>query len=91
MSNDDGTKTAMQVLAEYTEGNASYRMLDYWLRIGAIKIEHNASGTGSVRTFTPTECEAARLFIKEYKRIKTEQASITDGTLWDQCMLRATT
>lgn len=52
----------------------TYRQLDYWLRCGML--EDNAAGSGSTRTFTPSDIRALTLAA----RLRSAGWSIADTT-----------
>lgn len=65
------------------KAGVSYRMLDYWLRIGAVKIEGNANGSGSRRTFSEAEVEALCAVVAMYRAAQTVLRDFSSGLLWE--------
>ena len=62
----------------------SYRVLDYFLRTGAITLTSSEEmpGSGRPRLFTPQELRALRRMFKRYLAAKEELAAIRDGRVW---------
>lgn len=69
------------------KAGVSYRMLDYWLRIGAVKIEVNASGSGSRRVFSEAEVEALCAVVAMYRAAQTVLRDFSSGLLWEMEVL----
>jgi DNA-binding transcriptional MerR regulator len=62
----------------------SFRMLDYWLRTGAISLGEgsNTPGSGRSRRYTHEEMAAIRTVIDRYRRALAEVETIRSGQAW---------
>lgn len=78
------TYTTMEVLALIP--GLSYRVLDYFLRTGAITLSvgEEMPGSGQRRLFTTAEVEALRRLMGRYSAAKDELAAIRDGRAWTE-------
>jgi hypothetical protein len=62
----------------------TYRMLDYWLRTGAITIDADPTpGSGKRRTFTLDEVEALVACVDRYHAAQAVIRDFGSGVLWD--------
>lgn len=61
----------------------SFRVLDYWLRTGAVKLADGATpGSGVVRTYTLSEVEAIQCLVDRYTEATAEINAIRSGKAW---------
>lgn len=76
------TYTTTQVLKQIP--GLTYRVLDYFLRSGAITLETSEEmpGSGKNRMFTDAEVEALRRLMARYTAAREELAAIRDGRVW---------
>ena len=81
---DQVTYTTTQVLALIP--GLSYRVLDYFLRTGAVTLEVSlpTPGSGRVRLFTEDEVRALSRMMKRYHAARDELAAIRDGRVWQE-------
>lgn len=75
----------------YTSGEVlemtglSFRVLDYWLRTGAVRLADGTTpGSGVSRRYTHAEVEAIRRLVARYEHATREIAAIRSGEAWDE-------
>lgn len=83
------TLTEPQTTAKYfTTGEVleatglSFRVLDYWLRTGAIRIADRTPGSGVSRRYTFEELGAIQRLADRYGRATSEIEAIRSGEAW---------
>jgi DNA-binding transcriptional MerR regulator len=82
------TETSEEVAFSTTDVLAAtpgltYRMLDYWLRQGAVVLISNAkTGSGGRRTFTAAEVDAIKRLYERYKAATDVLEHIRSGAAW---------
>lgn len=61
----------------------TFRVLDYWLRTGAVTlVAEETPGSGGRRSFTKSEVRALRRIYKRYETARSELAMIRSGEAW---------
>lgn len=61
----------------------TFRVLDYWLRTGAVTLEaEETPGSGGRRSFTKDEVRALRRIYRRYETARSELAAIRTGEAW---------
>lgn len=78
VSTPSGPRSA-QALVAASGGRLTYRQLDYWIRVGWVTIECEASGSGSQRVFTDAEWQAVLDVVDEYERIHAQFERVRTG------------
>jgi len=62
----------------------SYRMLDYWLRTGAVRLKNKAQpGSGNHRSFTTEEVTRLTEVVTLYKSAQEILHDFANGLLWE--------
>ncbi len=62
----------------------SYRMLDYWVRNGMVRVEKDAKGSGSRRRWTLEEVQTLQRVVKRYQAAQNTLEEMRTGELWQQ-------
>lgn len=61
----------------------SFRVLDYWLRTGAVVLADGTTpGSGVSRRYSHDEVAAIQRLVERYQRATTEIEAIRNGTAW---------
>jgi DNA-binding transcriptional MerR regulator len=66
----------------------SYRVLDYWLRTGAINLADGSTrpGSGVSRRYSEDEVEAILLLVSRYQQANDEIEAIRSGKMWAELL-----
>ena len=68
----------------------SFRVLDYWLRTGAVVlVDGNTPGSGGRRRFTEDEVEAIQRLVIRYRAALADLDEIRSGEAWMQARVNA--
>ena len=82
----NGVNVLLQEL-EQEHVHVSYRMLDHWLRKGAIRLSSGYDvGSGMDRLFTQRETEAVKRFAARYRELQDQLEDLRSGAWWKREM-----
>lgn len=68
------------------DGRLTYRMIDHWIRTGAVALTYDARGSGSSRRVLPAEVAAIRDLVDVYERTGAELARMRSGALFAELL-----
>jgi hypothetical protein len=75
----------MEVLADL-DGRLTYRMLDYWVRTGAVTLQADARGSGSRRRVSPAEAAAIKDLLDFYEQTQHQLERLRSGALFAELL-----